>query len=190
MRELGPEVLRGLELQISTQVSALRSQRARYLQSVNAALTAVGQHKSISEAKIKELSIRAAETGRIIASRAPPMVVPPPLASLQTVTSAIPTVSTRVPPPDLPPTRPYAAASHSLSNHASNSNDTPPAPPHSVGRLGDATGTRMSLSARPQPNAAASGLSAAAARRDTSVAGDSTRLPGEATGHIARTLHM
>lgn len=168
-RELGPDVLRGLELQISTQIGALRSQRARYLQSVNAALTAVGHHKSLTEAKIQELAARAAESARAIAARAPPSAVPPPLTP-QTADSAnaarapkhagafaghaahTPAAShlwgagSRLAPT---PLAPYAALHASTAAAPASALATPPAPPFaSEGHLSGAS-ARMSLSAGP-----------------------------------------
>jgi hypothetical protein len=73
-----------LELQFSTQIAALNGQRARYLQSVNAALTAVGQHKSATESKLQELQVRAAEASRRVSARAGPAVAPPPTSAAAT----------------------------------------------------------------------------------------------------------
>jgi hypothetical protein len=94
VRELGPEVLRGLELQYSTQIAALNGQRARHLQSVNASLTAVGRHKSATEAKLQELQARAADASRRVSARAGPPLAPPPLA----VSAGVPARSAALPP--------------------------------------------------------------------------------------------
>lgn len=200
-RELGPEVLRGLELQISTQVSALRNQRARYLQSVNAALTAVGHHKSLTEAKMQELVARAGDAARGVSARAPPTAVPAPLppqpaggisrtlalaASLST--QAAPSLASHgssagssqhqlrgAGPAPTPFSRPSALTAVAPGTLL----ETPPIPPFSVTRpsdgLGNSGGTRMSLSTGvARVGAAAAAAHDAASAWPASAAGTGT----------------